>query len=193
MIGLGFWQLARLKQKEAALALYHANMTRPTTAYPASNSADERYLFRTVSAHCLRVVGWRVIGGHTRGGDPGWRHIATCATGAEGPGLLVDMGVSARPDASIGWTGGQVTGRATHEPDSYSFLVRLAGAAPPLRMMIVSETPASGLGPSPLPDPSSVPNNHLSYAVQWFGFAGTALIIYALALRKRWRERPGGR
>jgi surfeit locus 1 family protein len=54
--------------------------------------------------------------------------------------------------------------------------------------MIVNESAAPGLKPSPLPDPSSVPNNHLSYAVQWFIFAAIALIIYGLALRKRWRE-----
>ncbi len=33
-----------------------------------------------------------------------------------------------------------------------------------------------------------MPNNHLSYAVQWFSFAATALIIYALALRRRRRD-----
>ena len=30
-----------------------------------------------------------------------------------------------------------------------------------------------------------MPNNHLAYAVQWFLFALTALVIYAIALRKR--------
>jgi surfeit locus 1 family protein len=37
------------------------------------------------------------------------------------------------------------------------------------------------------PDPRDVPNNHLSYAVQWFLFATTAIVIYGLALRKRLR------
>ena len=32
-----------------------------------------------------------------------------------------------------------------------------------------------------------IPNNHLSYAVQWFLFALTALVIYVLAVRKKWR------
>jgi cytochrome oxidase assembly protein ShyY1 len=188
MIGLGFWQLARLKQKEGALALYRANLALPATAYPPMNPSDERLLFRTLSAHCLRVTGWQVVGGRTRDGQPGWRHIATCATGAEGPGLLVDMGVGIDPRGKANWTGGLVSGRATHEPDSHSFIVRLMGKAPPLRLMIVSDQAAPGLKPSPLPDPSSVPNNHLSYAVQWFFFAAVALVIYALALRKRWRE-----
>ncbi|HNJ47416.1 MAG TPA: SURF1 family protein, partial [Novosphingobium sp.] len=36
-----------------------------------------------------------------------------------------------------------------------------------------------------------IPNNHLSYAVQWFLFAATALVIYGLALRKRLAARGG--
>lgn len=188
MIGLGMWQLARLKQKEAALVAFRANLSLPATAYPAMNPTDDRFLFRTLSANCLRVTGWQVIGGRSRDGNPGWRHIATCATGAEGPGMLVDMGVGRDPHGKANWTGGPVSGRATHEPDDHSFLVRLLGKASPLRLMIVSETAAPGLKPSPLPDPSAVPNNHLSYAVQWFFFAAVALIIYGLALRKRWRE-----
>lgn len=187
MIGLGVWQLGRLKQKEAALAAYRVNMTRPATAYPP-NPADEAYLFRTLSAHCLRVVGWQEVGGRARDGQSGWRHIASCATGAEGPGLLVDMGVSALPNVKPAWTGGLVSGRATYEPDPHSFLTRLLGHPAPLRLMIVSDAAAPGFQPSHAPDPSSVPNNHLSYAVQWFLFAAVALIIYALALRHRWRE-----
>jgi surfeit locus 1 family protein len=188
MVGLGLWQLGRLTQKQAALAAYRANVALPATAFPARNPADERYLFRTVSAYCLRVIDWQVTGGRMPGGTPGWRHIAHCATGAEGPGLLVDMGVSARPDMAVAWTGGPVAGIATHEPDATSSLVRLAGGAAPLRLMIVSATAAPGLAASPRPDPASVPNNHLSYAVQWFIFATIALVIYGLALRKRWRE-----
>jgi surfeit locus 1 family protein len=38
------------------------------------------------------------------------------------------------------------------------------------------------------PSPDNIPNNHLSYAVQWFLFAGIAGVIYALALRQRWRK-----
>jgi cytochrome oxidase assembly protein ShyY1 len=191
MISLGFWQLARLKQKETALATYRANLTRPVTAYPAMNPADERYLFRTLSADCLRVTGWHVTGGRLPGDQPGWRHIATCTTGAEGPGLLVDMGVGSDPNAKPGWTGGPVTGRATWEPDNHSFLMRLIGKAPPLRLMIISDKGAPGFSPSPPPDIDAVPNNHLSYAVQWFIFAGVALVIYGLALRKRWGEGKG--
>jgi surfeit locus 1 family protein len=32
---------------------------------------------------------------------------------------------------------------------------------------------------------STIPNRHRSYAVQWFLFAGLALLIYLLAVRQR--------
>ncbi len=191
MIGLGIWQLGRARQKEAALAVYSANLSLPPTAYPGHLPTDDAYLFRRLSAYCLRVVNWQVIGGRSAAGQPGWRHIAACTTGAEGPGIIVDVGVSTTPDAKVAWTGGPVRGRATYEPDSSPWLAHVAGKGVPLRLMIVAETPAPGLAATAQPDPSSVPNNHRSYMVQWFIFAGVAAIIYALALRKRWQTGEG--
>lgn len=185
MIALGVWQLERQSEKAAALGQYRANLSLPATAYPASNPADPTYLFRTVSAHCLRVTGWRTMGSRLPNGSPGWRHIVSCATGAEGPGLLADVGVSADPNAKPKWTGGTVRGTAIWEPDDSSSLMRWLGKGPPLRLMIVAARPIAGLQPSPRPDPAKVPNNHLAYAVQWFLFAAVATIIYVLALRRR--------
>jgi len=50
---------------------------------------------------------------------------------------------------------------------------------------LVADPPMAGLEASARPDPSELPNNHLSYAGQWFLFALVALVIYGLALRKR--------
>ena len=185
MIGLGIWQLGRAQHKEAALQEWRDNMSLPATAYPIQNPTDERYMFRRLSGTCLRVVAWQVLGGRTREGEPGWRHIASCATGAEGPGLVVDMGVSKQPDLKVAWAGGPVRGYATHEPDNSGLLERLRGKSSPLRLMIVADVPAPGLMASSPPDPASVPNNHRSYMVQWFLFALIAAVIYVLALRKR--------
>jgi surfeit locus 1 family protein len=67
-------------------------------------------------------------------------------------------------------------------------LIELAfGKGMPPALMLVTDQPAPGLQPNAGPDLSSIPNNHLSYAVQWFLFALIAVVIYALALRKRWR------
>jgi surfeit locus 1 family protein len=50
---------------------------------------------------------------------------------------------------------------------------------------IVAEPPLGGLEPNARPNPREIANNHWSYAIQWFAFAATALIIYLLALRRR--------
>jgi cytochrome oxidase assembly protein ShyY1 len=185
MIALGIWQLDRRHEKEAALAQYSANLSLPETAYPA-NPTDQNYLFRTVKAHCLRVVGWQTKGGQMPdGAGPGWRQIASCSTGAEGPGLIVDIGMTTDPKAVPKWDGGDVRGTAMWEPDTSSALGRWLSKRAPPRLMIVSDAGLAGLKPSPRPDPVEVPNNHLAYAVQWFLFAGVAVIIYPLALRRR--------
>ena len=50
---------------------------------------------------------------------------------------------------------------------------------------VVADPPLAGLSANARPDPANLPNNHWSYAIQWFAFALTALVIYVLALRKR--------
>ena len=52
---------------------------------------------------------------------------------------------------------------------------------------LVADRPQAGLAANGRPDQSEIPNNHFAYAVQWFVFAATALVIYGLALRKRMR------
>ena len=54
--------------------------------------------------------------------------------------------------------------------------------------MRIADQAAAGLRPSARPSPDTVPNNHVSYAVQWFLFAAAAVIIYTLAVRKRLKE-----
>jgi cytochrome oxidase assembly protein ShyY1 len=58
---------------------------------------------------------------------------------------------------------------------------------------LVADPPLAGLEANARPDPSDLPNNHLSYAVQWFLFAFVALVIYALAVRKRLAGQDAGR
>jgi cytochrome oxidase assembly protein ShyY1 len=55
------------------------------------------------------------------------------------------------------------------------------------RMRHVAAEPGPGLMASAVPSPDSIPNNHLSYAIQWFLFAAAAALIYVLALRLRQR------
>lgn len=185
MIGLGFWQLDRRAEKDAAIAMAAANPGRPPVAFPALPPVPPELLFRPSSVICLRVVGWQVVAGRAADGSVGYRHIAQCATGAEGPGALVALGVGQRPDERVKWTGGRVEGWLSEEPDHRALITRLAGKAPPLRPMLVARAAPAGLKPVAPPGAADVPNNHLAYAVQWFLFAAIAAAIYILALRRR--------
>ncbi|QDX28316.1 SURF1 family protein [Sphingomonas suaedae] len=187
MIGLGIWQLDRSGEKEAMIARLAANRALPEMAFPSPPVGDE-HLFRRAGFMCLEVAGWSEQAGRKADGKSGWRHLAECRIGAEGMGVKVDMGVSDQPGVTPQWKGGQVSGVITHAPDSTPLLASLFGKRPPRNLMLVADTPAPGLSASAPPDPSSVPNNHLAYAVQWFLFAGIALVIYLLALRRRERR-----
>ena len=171
MIGLGIWQLQRADWKNGLLDSYASATDLPPIAYPAVPDPDNPPYFRKSTVNCLAVIGWRSTSGRNINGKSGWAHIAQCRTaGAEGPGAQVVAGWSARPDDPE-WDGGVVDGIIA--PDSQN-IIRL-----------VASEPVAGLQKSQPPSVQDVPNNHLSYAVQWFLFAGIALIIFLIALRGR--------
>lgn len=187
MVRLGIWQLHRLHEKESLLAHYAANQVKPPLPLVALFPVGDDALYRQTSANCLGVVSWKAEAGRAADGNPGWRHIAACRTGAEGPGVLVDMGISADA-AAPAWKGGPVRGRLTWASSSQPLIARLFATPPAPTPLIVSDTPAAGLRPTAQPNPADIPNNHLSYAVQWFLFAAVALIIYGVALWQRARK-----
>jgi cytochrome oxidase assembly protein ShyY1 len=184
MVRLGLWQLDRRHEKQFLLARYVANQHQPPLPFVALWPVREEELFRRASVTCLGATGWQVKAGRSRNGITGWRHIAGCRTGAEGPGVLVDLGVSASAGDPV-WRGGRVTGRLIWAPDGTPLVARLLARSVAPTPLIVSDLGAAGLQPTEQPDPASVPNNHLAYAVQWFIFAGLATGIYLLVLRRR--------
>ena len=124
------------------------------------------------------------MAGRNAQGEVGWAHVAVCSaiepdptgpdlTSLEGWKLTeldVVIGWSKQPIQDH-WAGGALKGTVA------------PGAGETIR--IVADPPLDGFEGNARPDPKDLPNNHLSYAVQWFLFALTALVIYALALRKR--------
>lgn len=171
MIGLGIWQLSRAEWKGRLIAQYRAAEKLPPIAFPTAPATGEVPLFRWATGFCLKPVSKRATAGHNRRGDAGYIHIVRCSTGAEGPGMAVEIGWSRDPNARWQWAGGPVTGMIA--PDRENRIRLVAASAPP------------GLEPSAMPSLESIPNNHRLYAVQWFLFAAIALIIYVLAVRKR--------
>lgn len=178
MIGLGIWQLQRADQKKALLARYAAAQGLAPIAFPTLPLDDELPLFRHATGICLKPVGKREVAGENAAGETGYAHIVDCTTGAEGPGMSVEVGWSKDPNAKVKWNGGPVSGIIV--PDRRS------------RMRLVAATAPPGLQPSKVPDVSSAspvsPAGHYGYAATWFSLAIVALVIYALALGRRWRK-----
>ena len=172
MFALGGWQLQRAAWKEGLLARLEANKDLPPIAYPSVPDPDEAILFRRAGGFCVEPVSTRVTAGRNAAETSGWSYLATCRTnGAEGPGMVVDIGWSRSHTVKPNWSGGEVDGVIA--PDG-EHVIRL-----------VSVSAAPGLEPSQPPGPDTIPNNHRFYAAQWFLFAGFAGLIYALVLRKR--------
>jgi surfeit locus 1 family protein len=186
MIALGVWQLQRKGEKEALIALYAANREKPAIAFPPMGPVADSSMFRKSSANCLEVVDWQSSAGKDAQGRSGIRYIAQCKTGGgEGPGLILLAGVADRPDLKPDWKGGVVEGLIVTEPDKRSLLQKALGEQQVLRPMLIASTPIAGLRQPAQPKPEDITNNHLAYAIQWFLFAGAALLIYLLALRRK--------
>jgi surfeit locus 1 family protein len=191
MIALGVWQWQRKGEKEALIALYQRNMAMSSmVTYPELPPVPDAMLYRKSSVTCLEPVRWDQRGGTDRAGKSGIRMIADCRTGAEGPGVLIDMGTADNfmPDGKApAWKGGTVQGTIVPGPEQPTMIERLTGRAMPARALLVADVPAPGLRASAVPSAADTPNNHLAYAGQWFFFAIAALVIYVIAVRRRLR------
>ncbi len=172
MLALGVWQLRRAEWKADLLARYgQAQAMSAEVPWPRSRAEAERNLFRWSGFACERVLEIRTTAADNAEGRGGVAQIARCALAEGGEGeVALGWSLPARPFA---WTGGEVRG--------------VVGPGGTFGAVLHAGTPAPGLEPLAPPDPADVPNNHLAYAGQWFFFALTALVIYLLALRRRWR------
>jgi surfeit locus 1 family protein len=166
MVGLGIWQLQRKGEKEALIARYEAAASdRAEVPFPVDDNAG-RFWFRRSRIVCGRVLDLTTVAGTAATGQKGLAVRATCNEGAFGPPITIDIGFT-REMTMPQWKGGEVTGIIAPGP------------------RLIADPAVAGLKPLAAPDPGDLPNNHLAYAVQWFFFALTALVIYVLALRRR--------
>lgn len=170
MIRLGFWQLERMHEKEALIARAQTALTMNSEAqWPRETSDVDGALYRHTSIQCLRVVDQTAMSGQNAKGEAGWAQVANCALPGGGVAKVV-LGWSQQPP-NARWQGGAVSGVIAPGP------------------RLVAMPAQAGLAENAVPDPANLPNNHLSYAVQWFLFAIVALVIYVLAVRKRLADR----
>jgi surfeit locus 1 family protein len=170
MVRLGFWQIDRLHEKHSNLDRYAAAQSiSAEIPWPREQAERQTSLFRRATIECRSVGQDQPLAGHNAGGQTGWAHAFDCDL-AQGDRTQVVIGWS-RDLAPRQWLGGAVSGWIA------------PGAGDGIRL--IADPPLAGLEANAKPDPATVPNNHLSYAVQWFLFALTALVIYGIALRKR--------
>ncbi len=184
MFTLGIWQLGRAEEKTALLAQFSKASRLPPMAFPAIPT-DSNLWFRRASGFCLEPLSTVIEPGRNVQGQTGWRHLAACRTGAEGPGMIVDIGWSKDFKFKPVWRGGEVSGVIAPQPDHRSLIGKALDQGSVQALMLVAASPAAGLEQSAPPSLKDVPNNHFGYAIQWFIFAGIALLIFVLALKSR--------
>lgn len=171
MIRLGFWQLDRMAEEERKLAQY-ASAAADSAPIPYPQSPDTSAHYRRSEIDCSSPDDWRGTAGSSAAGEAGYVQIVECRT-ADGGLVHVQAGWSRRLEPPQ-WAGGPVSGIIAPNRDGSLVLV----AVPPL----------AGMEANALPEPDQdQPGKNLAYAGQWFFFALTALLIYGLALRRKWK------
>jgi surfeit locus 1 family protein len=210
LLGLGTWQLQRLKWKEDLLARVAALKTAPASPLEAVLNAGGQMDYVRVVFSCPdleRRPTLRLFG--VRDGEAGYRLIAACPVGARS--ILVERGFTAMEQAArAGEPGravlpGPVIGvlrrgdKATFvtppnkAPENLWYsrdiaaMARTLGAPDPAPVFLMLESPAPEPGgPAPAPLPIDIPNRHLEYAITWFGLAAALVGVYVASLfRKR--------
>ena len=213
LIGLGLWQVQRLHWKEGLLARIAALQSAPPEPLDgvlrrAANDPDIDYV--RVRATCPDIETAPYLRLYSvKDGYAGWRIIAACPlTGGSYGAILVDRGFL---DQRLKLTAGQTISTPIvgilRRGDTRNFvtprndpaqnlwygrdiaaMAQALGVSKPAPTYLMLEQPAPPPGgPAVAPLPSDIPNNHLQYAITWFGLALALAGVYAASL---WRKRP---
>jgi len=214
LIGLGVWQVKRLHWKEALLAkiaALEAAAPIPVNQALAGGVASQDLDFVRVTATCPDIETTPYLKLYAVREVAGFRLITPCAlSGGPYRTILVDRGFVAQDQAQTLKAG---QGRKLDQPivgvlrkgDVRNFLTPAntpsqglwywrdvpamaasLGATDAAPTFLMLEKPApQGFGPTPAPIPADIPNNHLQYALTWFGLALALLGVYLASLWKR--------
>jgi surfeit locus 1 family protein len=222
LAGLGFWQVQRLHWKEGLLARVHAlQAASPAPVAPVLQRAKAGVDvdFTRVAADCPDIETspflklWSVPDERS-----GYRIITACRL-ADAPyaSILVDRGFIVQDDAgrlAAGQgerIGGPITGVLRKGDRANTFtppnqlsqnlwyardipaMAHVLGVSDPAPVFLMLEKPApKGVAPTPAALPTDIPNNHLQYAITWFGLALVLAGVFAAFARAHRRERRSG-
>jgi len=202
LVSLGIWQLQRLDWKQTVLAEIAAEITAAPVQIPRHVSEqDNKYLpVRARGATDLPELHVLVSQKAT---GAGFRIITALET-EQGRRILLDQGFvpSAAKEVARPGHSGTFTGNL-HWPDerdgftpandpegNYWFardieeMAQALGTEPILMVLSQAEPPVPGVAPLPVTI-EGIPNNHLGYAVQWFGLAAVWLGMTGFFLWRR--------
>ena len=218
LCGLGFWQVQRLHWKEGLLAQLAANAAAAPIDLATADAVqrDGRSIeFVRIGFRATYKFDAEMKMISTFEGGPGWT-IITPAVTPGGQAVLVDRGqVPAdrlesydKPQGEVEITGiirQYANGRARFDPDNdaaknqwYWWDIpamlqasHLPGNGKPLPF-VVQLLPAAVTADLPRPpEPrANLSNNHLGYAITWFGLALVLLVIAGLFLRGQMKKPP---
>lgn len=189
MVGFGLWQLQRRHWKEALLSEMAAAAAAPMRDLGAGPiRAADAYAKVRVVARCADPKPTE-RGGRGPDGRSGYSVWLLCEAG--GAPLWLDIGWHAHSGPDAVAAAGRIADGLPHAVDG----VAARSESPAAAFRLVARQSVPPLLPSAPPDPDEIPNNHLSYAIQWFSFAVIALVLWALYVRdwRRKRLAPGSR
>lgn len=216
LTGLGVWQVQRLHWKHDYLrrvAAAQAAPARPLDAVLADEARGQDVEYDRVEAACLPSPASTLFVWDVQGERHGWRALGVCRLPGERM-IVVDRGFAAtaggrleaprsvlaplgrvlgqlrRPSGKswVDQAGDAVHGFHSRQAAISAFAARVPGRYLPLVLVAEREAPAAA-GVTPAPLPTDIPNNHLGYALTWFGLALALIGVYLAAMIKR-RRRP---
>lgn len=215
--GLGTWQVQRLHWKEGLIAQRQATLAAAPVQLPATLAAARALEFHPVRvAGRFRNDRELYLAATNERGDAGFQ-VLTPLVQADGAAVLVDRGFvpserKAPASRAAGEPAGEVTvtgllrlppeGKSSwfvpdNRPDRNEWywidlpsMAAAAGIGETLPFLIDADaTPNPGGYPQGGQTPIDLPNNHLQYALTWYGLAGTLLVFYILLVLRH--RRPG--
>lgn len=209
LVGLGVWQMQRLQWKAELIAEAESAAARPVGDPATALQAGEfaRLYLDCPGLSTAPFVELRSI----QDGQSGARLISACRPADAGPTFLVDRGfiaddVTARPLVAPSDTPIRIEGQL-REPGAPNALTPPATDAlfyardtdamaraldvtdiEPLTVFATTSTNPDFAALRPSAPPAAFANNHLGYAITWFGLA-LALIGFYVALFRRHRQK----
>ncbi len=218
LCGLGVWQVQRLHWKEGLLAKIAALQAAPPQPIGQALSGGPlgpEIDFTRVQADCPNTETAPFIKLFTVNGSgrPGFRVITACAlNGDRYHTVLVDrgfvdqdaapalkstgrtltapvVGVLRRGDLKNFMTPENQPGQGLWYWRDIAAMAMALNAPDPAPTFLMLERPAPLAGPpTPAAVPVDIPNNHLGYALTWFGLAATLLGVYLATLWRRFQD-----